>query len=437
MASPTRRLLTDFGYLVAGHAFVRLVGFAATLYVTAALGPDEFGGLALGLALATVFSVCANLGLDDLLLRQVARDAAGARTLLGDAIVLKLLALPVGVLGAAGLAVVRPQAGALYLWLLLYATALSYLLLAGVACRGRRRMDLHSLLMGLYALLAAAGGAAGAALSGRASAVAAGYALAATLAVGAGYAVLRRTGVPPRYSWLPGRWRATLRTALPFAAALLGLMVFDRVALVTTGVLLGSAAAGWFGAAYTIVLGLTTLPGLAVAAVYPILARTAAQHGGGDGAAAAVAAPLLLFAAGGGLALAGGVFLLAPAVVPRLYGPAYLPSLAVLQTLALGLPGLFLVIVLTAVLEGTDRQRDGAAAVGAGLLLAVPLCAVSTRWWGLAGAAVAYDVSNTLLAGIMLVLGARALGPRHLWAAARRWCRPFRPPALRPAAGPA
>ncbi|MGH2368954.1 MAG: oligosaccharide flippase family protein, partial [Chloroflexota bacterium] len=60
-----RRLFADFAYLLTGHGFVRLVSFVASLYVAKALGPAEFGALSLGLALAVMFGVCANLGLDD------------------------------------------------------------------------------------------------------------------------------------------------------------------------------------------------------------------------------------------------------------------------------------------------------------------------------------------------------------------------------------
>jgi O-antigen/teichoic acid export membrane protein len=419
-----RRLVTDFAYLLTGHAFVRLVSFVATLYVTKTLGPAEFGTLSVGISLAAVFGVCSNLGLDDLIVRQVARDADGGATLLGDAVVLKLLALPAGALGVLALSLARSGDAPLYGFLFLYAVCFSYLLLVCAVCRGQRRMAVQSLLLGTNVLLVAAASALAARLTGRAAPVGAGYALAAVATLCAGYVVLRRSRFLPHFAWQPGRWRAVLRTAVPFAAALIGLMVFDRLALVSVTVVLGPTAAGWFSAGYNVVLGLTIIPGLAVAAVYPVLARTAGQRTRPDGATAAVAAPLLLFAAGGGLALGAALALGAPVAVPRLYGQAYLPSVAVLQALAPGVPCLFLVLALTGVLEATDWQRAGAAAVGAGLLVAVPLCPLATRLWGIAGAAVAYDLGYALLAGIMLALAGRAVGWGHLLVACRRWPGP-------------
>jgi hypothetical protein len=92
-------------------------------------------------------------------------------------------------------------------------------------------------------------------------------------------------------------------------------------------------------------------------------------------------------------------------------------------------PCLFLVLALTGVLEATDWQRAGAAAVGAGLLFSLPFCPLATWLWGLTGAAVAYDLGYALLAGIMLALAGRAVGWGHLLAACRRWPHP-------PAGGP-
>jgi O-antigen/teichoic acid export membrane protein len=429
-----RRLVADFAYLLTGHAFVRLVSFVATLYVTKTLGPAEFGTLSVGLSLAAVFSVCSNLGLDDLIVRQVARDADGGASLLGDAVVLKLLGLPVGGLAVLALSLTRTGDAPLYGFLFLYAVCFSYLLLVCAVCRGQRRMAVQSLLLGTNVLLGAAAAALAARLTGAAGPAGAGYALAAGATLGAGYAVLRRSRFLPRYAWRPARWRAVLRTAVPFAAALIGLMVFDRLALVSVTAFLGHTAAGWFSAAYNIVLGLTVVPGLAVAAVYPVLARTAAGRARPDGATASVAAPLILFAAGAGLALGAALALLAPFAVPRLYGGAYLPSVAVLQALAPGVPCLFLVLALTGVLEATDWQRAGAAAIGAGLLVSLPLCPLATWRWGLTGAAVAYDLGYALLAGIMLGLAGRAVGWGHLLAACRRWPRPpVGGPEVRPA----
>ena len=425
-----RRLVADFAYLLTGHGFVRLISFAATVYVTKALGPAEFGTLSLGLALAAVFAICANLGMDDLIVREVARDPDAGAILLGDALILKLLALTAGALGTLALSLARPQEGPLYLFLLLYATLFSYVLLVCAICRGRRQMALQSLLLGTNVLLIAVTSATAAHLTGRAATVAAGYALAATASLGIGYALLRRLRAVPRLDWRPERWRIVLRTALPFAMTLFGLLAFDRLALVAVTVVQGHTAAGWFGAGYNVVLGLTTVPGLAVVAIFPVLSRTANERRGDGAATGLVAAPLILFAAGSGVVLAAALALLAPVVVPRVFGDAYLPSVAVLQAMAPGLPGLFLTLALTSVLEATDRQGAGAAAVGAALLIAVPVCVVATQRWGLVGAAAAYDLSYTLLAGITLVLVGRTLGWRHLWATCR-WL-PFTLPAARP-----
>jgi O-antigen/teichoic acid export membrane protein len=144
-----RRLARDTAALAVGQVVVRLVGLGSTLYVARALGPTSFGALSLGLTLALVLSACAGLGLDDLVVRELARASEASADLFADALVVRLAALPVGAAVVLGLALAQPGRWPLYLALLVYGLLHSYVLLACAAFRARRRMPLQSLLLGV------------------------------------------------------------------------------------------------------------------------------------------------------------------------------------------------------------------------------------------------------------------------------------------------
>ncbi len=414
-----RGLARDAAVLAVGQAVVRLVGLVSTLYVARWLGPAAFGSLSFGLALALVLSACAGLGLDDLVTRELARAADAGTELLGDALVVRLAALPLGAIAVLGLALSQPGRWPLYLTLLVYGLLHSYVLLACAVLRARRRMPLQSVLLGVEVVLTGAGALVAARTSADAAAVAAAYALASGAALALGLVLLRRSGTPARWRWRPSAWPSRVRAALPFAATMAGVLLYDRLALMSTAVLVGQADAGWLGAAQNVVLGLSNLPSIVMLAAFPALAHAAKTEPWTVRPAATALAGLV---GGAGLVLAAALHLFAPTVVSLIFGPDYTPSIDLLRVLVLGAPPFFLTMVFVAVLEATDRQSTCPRAVGAALVVATPATLVAVWLWGAAGAAAAYAAAHLLLAALLAppaLLGGRQLarspstGERH------------------------
>jgi O-antigen/teichoic acid export membrane protein len=277
-------------------------------------------------------------------------------------------------------------------------------LLACAVLRARRRMPLQSLLLGVEVLLAGAGAVLAAWASGGAAAVALAYPVAAGAALALGRRLLRRSGEPARWRWRPAAWPSRARAALPFAATTVGLLLYDRLALVWVSSVVGQADAGWFGAAQNVVLGLSNLPVILMLAAFPGLARTARAEPAAVRPAAAALAGLVAVA---GTGLAAVLYLLAPAIVPLLFGAEYAPSVDLLRVLVLAAPPLFLTVVFVTVLEATDRQATCARAIGGALAFATPATLVAVWLWGAAGGAGAYVAAHVLLAGL--------LAPTALW----------------------
>ena len=294
-----RHLLKNLSVLAGGSVVVRLVSVATTLVVTRALGPTGFGVLSSGLAVATVVGVCANLGLEDYVTRQVARAPERAAEALSEALVARLVALPVAALAALALALAFPRAALVFVCLIAYSLLHSYLLLVCAAFRGLQRMEAQSMLLGTQIVLIAGGAVGATALTHDPLPVAAAYLLATAATLGLTAWLLRRVGIHVRYS-RRGPLRRILRASAPFGLTAVGVVVYDRVGAVAVLALCGASAAGWFNAAYGLVLALTSLPSVAVAALYPSLAATAQS----DRRALATVSRRLV-----GSALAGGLLL--------------------------------------------------------------------------------------------------------------------------------
>jgi O-antigen/teichoic acid export membrane protein len=376
----------------------RGVAFAASIALAHMLGPAAFGVLAFGLSVAVVFSACAGLGLDELLVREFARRPRDSRGLFADTLILRLGAIPIGVGGALLLTSVYSGDTWLGVTLALYAILNSCLLSACATFRGRARMDIPAVLIGGQAVLIGLMATAMAWLTASAQAVAGAYAFGAGAFVLVAFWLLARTGAQPRFGWRPHAWRRLARVSAPFAVGAIGLLALDRVALAAITLTCGAQAAGWFGAVHTIILGLSGLATTATIVAFPRLARAAVDD---PRAASSLVGDLLIVALAVGVTLSAALYFLASSLVLALFGADYTASIAILQRIAFSLPAVFVTIVLVGAFEATDRQWQSARAIATALPAAAVLCVGATWVGGLDGGAIAYTAAHVVLAGLL------------------------------------
>jgi O-antigen/teichoic acid export membrane protein len=396
------RLVRGFAWIAASGLVGRIAGFGASILLAHILGPEAFGLVAVGVSIATVFSLCAGLGLDELLVRDIAREpyGSGSGTLCGDLLVVRLTAVPICIIGALALAAASQADAGLALGFGLYAVLNTYLLSACAAFRGQGQMRSQALLVGAQAAMVALCSVAVAYLVPRVDLVAVGYVVATGLAVAAAFALLRRTAFSPRFAWRPGAWVRLVRRGVPFAASGVGLLALDRAALLCIILVSGPVAAGWFGAAHTIVLSLGGLGTSAMMVAFPTLVRVAAAD---SRRFTSLVSHLVGAALVGGGALAVGLFALAPVMMPTLFGAEFGPSVAMLRAVAFSVPAMFVSLVLVGAFEASDRQAASAQTVTAAVPLAAAVCLGGTWTWGITAGAFAYSLAHVTLAGLLAI----------------------------------
>ncbi len=101
--------LANTGWLMADKVLRMVVGLLVGAWMARYLGPEQYGELAYALAFIAFFQAFANLGLDGLVVRDIARDRAEAAVILGTTFGVRLVAALLGWVAACGvLAVLRP-----------------------------------------------------------------------------------------------------------------------------------------------------------------------------------------------------------------------------------------------------------------------------------------------------------------------------------------
>jgi O-antigen/teichoic acid export membrane protein len=407
MSNEFLQLIKNFVSLVTGKTFVRFVSFLSTLYMARELGPADFGQLSFALTVGFLFSSTVNLGLDNLIVREVARNRNDGGLFLGDALILKLSALPLGLLVAILLSLTDPSARGLFFFLIGYSALHSYLLIFCAVFRGLERMEFEALLLSVQILLIAAGSVVAVWLTGAVVLVAVVHFFATLGVLAWSYVLLLRKGLRPRYRWQPSAWRQLLLTVLPFGLIIVGLLIYDRQVVILITLLCGEAAAGWFNAVHGFILVLVNIPQILVNTLFPLLSRSAQ---GDRRSVVTISGMTLKYANAASFPAAIGLFALADPIINGLFGAQYSNSVALLRLIAPSLPFVFITVILVGVLQTVDQQRACAIGSWSSLAVAAPACLAATHLGGYQMGTLLYVLSHALLAGVLFWIVTRAVG---------------------------
>lgn len=85
-----RRYFKNTTWLFAGRIANMAVSFFAAIYVVRSLGPDKYGVLSYAVSFAGLSTIIANLGIDSIVSRELARNPERKNVIIGSAVVLKL-----------------------------------------------------------------------------------------------------------------------------------------------------------------------------------------------------------------------------------------------------------------------------------------------------------------------------------------------------------
>lgn len=411
-----------------------LVGRAlqyALLWVAArSLGRADFGDFTFALSVGLMLAQVADFGLQLFVQRELARlvipetknspfftDEVAAARLVGGGLSIKagLSALALALM--AGLVIVEPvgNKGALMLVGVsaVLTTVLEYQSYCFRALRNLKNEAVALLLARAVNLILGVGLIiAGAGILGLAAA----SILAMLAAIAFSYVRLTRYVRP---SWRPewGYWSKVLGQPTAIGIGVVFSIVSFRVDNLLIPPLIGmrqaSEALGLYNVAYKLFEPSQVLPGVLLAATFPMIARAGEGSGVGDQGSVGALRRLLRQNLGIllvlGVSVSLGMLLLAGPVLQLLYGGEYEPSAAVLQVLALACLPMYLNYLLTHALIAMDMPRLFALFTMIGLVVNVSANIALIPAMGIHGAAWATVATEVVLLGLCAVAVARNL----------------------------
>ncbi len=379
----------------------RVFAFAYFSFAAIVVGPAELGSFAVAVNLAMAAGAIADLGLSNVLTREVARQPSRLAPLYATALLAKicLVAAAFVILQILGLAATGSHEVRALLWAAGVAMVLDAVTLLNYAvARAQGRLQREGWGSIATQLAVAAVGVPLLLVSPTAASLI--VALLAGSVVNVAYSTWIISGPALRVPVAvpPGELRRLAAIAWPFALGLVLTRMYGYADTVIVAKLDGTVAAGLYSLPARILTALQFIPLAFVAALYPALSWAYGQRNSGalkqmfqEGVRV-----MWLLGCGAAAALIAG----AGPLIRGLYGQDYVASVPVLAVLMLQVPLLFVSFPLGSVLNATDRQRTTTLAMGAALVADIVLLLALYPAWGIVGAAVASAASTAALVAI-------------------------------------
>jgi PST family polysaccharide transporter len=275
------RILDNTGWLMADRIFRMGVALVVGVWVARYLGPEQFGLLNYALAIVTLFTAIASLGLDNIVVRDLVRRPQEAARTLGTCVALQLagsLAAMVLTVGTVSLlrpddAVARMAVAVLSLGLLFKSTdAIRFWFESHVQSKYTVRAEATA--FALFALIKVG------LLVGEAPLMAFVWAMPAETGLAAllmAAAYMRQGQSPRGWSFDKGRARKLLHDSAPLILSVLAVTIYTRIDQVMLGQMAGDQAVGIYSAAVRLSEVWYFVPVAIGASVFPTLIATREQ----------------------------------------------------------------------------------------------------------------------------------------------------------------
>ncbi len=401
---------TVFG--VGAQLVLRIASFVFTIAVVRTLGDESFGQYSIVLAWAGLFSVIGDLGINQYLAREIARDRNSASELFWDTVVLRfILAIIASVITVGGAILLTDYSTDIVIGIALYTTTFFFMALFAPTqsiLTGNERLDVVSatqvimqvvfmilagvfLFMGLNFIWIVVAGV-----------------INMPIVTALQWHIIRRNKLePPRFRINRQMWLSVIRAGMPFAAVQLSLSFSYQVDTIFLSRYTNDAVVGWYGAAYRLILTVLSVSRSFNDAILPSLAR---EHANNPATVRTWYHTSVRFIMMIALPVAVGGSILSHGIV-TLYGEEFLPSAIAFSILIWDVPFVMYHAFCGNIATSIRRESRAARIYMSVGILNVILNALLVPRFGIAAACFATVLTDFFGAALFYTLLRRELGP--------------------------
>lgn len=412
-----KRILGNSGWLAADSVLRMLLGVLVGAWVARYLGPTQFGQLAFAIAFVALFQAAGKLGLNQIVVRDIARDEDAAGSILGTALRLRLVAGFVCWAAAIGaMALLRPGDTTALVLVAIVAGTVLFQSAETVDLWFQSQTQSKRTVIAKMAAVLTANLIRVALILLEAPLVAfAAVMLVEWMLIALGLVVAyKRYPAPTDWSWATARVRELLTESWPFLLSGIAIMIYMRIDQIMLRSMIGVHEVGIYSAAVRLSAPWYFIPTAICISAAPAIARKKARSEKEYMAALRKLFSLMWWAS---LPLCALVALVSGPVIYLLFGSAYAASAAVLAVHIFSNVPVALGVAQTQWIANEQRSRFALYRTLLGCVCNVVLNLILIPAYGAMGAAIATVLSqfiaavgsNLLLEPRMFVIQMRCL----------------------------
>ena len=381
MASQTRKITLDTAALFFGRAVGLLLGMVRLNYLATYLGVDNFGILNFATYFTALFQSLFDLGMAQLITREIARNPSRSGEILGRAVLLKVIIVFIASI-LVGLVTLISGFDRVTNWAVLLTTVA--LAINGISTMFLSAFQAHRKMVTVSIANIANDGIISAAIIlmiPTFPSVLTALVLTAVVSLinlGILVRVYYRVIGAPAYQANVESWKLLLKEGTPMAVSALGISIYTFIGPTLLKYYRGKTEVGLYSAGYRLISILTLIPTAFTQVIFPVFSDffANAKHKLGKALADSLRVISII-----SIPLATGSVILAPKIFGLLYTEQYTPGIIVLQVAIIGNIFGYMDWVMYTYLLAINRQvflmamslSVGACVVIAGLLVIPPL----------------------------------------------------------------
>ncbi len=404
-----QRIAKNIGLSGISQGINYMLAFFLLVYLARYLGEEQFGELNFALSFTALFAIFAGLGIDNYIIREIARKKENAANFFINTLLIKtilslfafsLIILTVKVMNYTGeiiniiylfgiysilnsfIQTFRGLAQSLELMeydaaITLISQILLFLLVLTVIHFGYQLLELAYV-----------------------------YIISALITIAISFLIVFNLFINREYKIDFSLWKIAIINSIPFGLNALFAILFFRINTVILSFFKDNAAIGIFSAAYNPLLAISLIPTIFIAAIYPVMSRYFIQSEDSLDKLAIYTVKLMSII---GFPIAIGCVVLADRFVGLLYADQYSGSVIVFQILALFIPIRFINNISGTLLTSINRQGLRTISVGLSALFNISLSLLIIPYQSYIGA----SITTVLSEGVMYMLFCHFIGKSY------------------------
>lgn len=406
-----RRIFKNVSVLFISRVLGYILAFLYIIYTARYLGAEGFGILSFALSFTSLFAIIADLGLNTLIVREIARDKSSASKYLGNTLSMKILLsiitiflvdLTINILGY------PLQTIEIVYLIVLYVIFSSFSQTFYSIFQAYEKMEyqaigeiLNNILMLAGVLLV---------IYYKLSVLSFGFIYLITSLIILGYCIifcalkfiLPKLELKIKWTF----WKATLKEALPFGMTGIFTTIYISIDSVMLSFIQGNDAVGLYNAAYKIIALLSFIPFVINLAVYPSMSRFHLTSPKTLKRIVWKYFDLMIIL---GIPILIGTSILAPEIILLIFGKGYEGSIIALQVLIWTTLFVFANSPFVQLFQSINKQFTVTKIIGLGTLLNVILNIILIPKFSLVGAGIATALAE-LTFTILLIISTYKMG---------------------------